>query len=266
MLTAPCLLMSDAHLGAAPADRERETAAFLASARETAGSVVINGDLFDFWFEWRTVMPRGHVRVLGALAALVDAGIPVMIVAGNHDAWAGDVLTTEIGVTLVRDAWDGTLGGWRAHVAHGDGLREREDRRYRRFKRVMQHPLAIRAFRALHPDFATRVARGTSAESRRHGAFDRGSGLRAVAARYLDEHRDTELVVFGHSHFAALERVRAGGACALGVYANPGAWMERPAYLVMRPERIELRAWSGSSEGDLLDAIDRGSEEALSHA
>ena len=253
--------MSDAHLGAAPADREREAAAFLAFARKTAGSVVINGDLFDFWFEWRTVMPRGHVRVLGALAALVDAGIPVMMVAGNHDAWAGDVLTTEIGVTLVRDAWDGMLGGWRAHVAHGDGLREREDRRYRRFKRIMRHSLAIRAFRALHPDFATRVASGTSAESGKRREFDEGSGLRAVATSSLDEHRDTELVVFGHSHAATLERVSTGG-----VYANPGAWMERPAYLVMRPERIELRAWNGSSEGDLLDAIDRGSEEALSHA
>ena len=99
MLSAPCLLMSDAHLGAAPSDREREVAAFLAFARTNAASVVINGDLFDFWFEWRTVMPRGHVRVLGALAALADAGIPVMMVAGNHDAWAGDVLAEEVGVT-----------------------------------------------------------------------------------------------------------------------------------------------------------------------
>jgi UDP-2,3-diacylglucosamine hydrolase len=199
--------------------------------------------------------------VLGALAALVDAGIPVMMVAGNHDAWAGDVLTREIGVTLVRDAWDGMLGGWRAHVAHGDGVREREDRYYRRFRRVIRHSLSIRAFRALHPDFATRIARGTSAESRKHESSDEGIGLRAVAAGYLDEHRDTELLVFGHSHVATLERVPSGG-----VYANPGAWMERPAYLVMRPERIELRAWSGSSEGDLLDAIDRGAKEALPDA
>lgn len=261
MLSAPCLLMSDAHLGAALSDRERDTAAFLAFARSNAASVVVNGDLFDFWFEWRTVMPRGHVRVLGALAALVDAGIPVMMVAGNHDAWAGDVLTRDVGVTLVRDAWNGSLGGWRAHVAHGDGLRRREDRRYRTFKRVMQNSLAIRAFRALHPDLATRIASGTSAESRKHSEFDAGNGLRAVAADYLGAHRDTELVVFGHSHAATLERVPGGG-----VYANPGAWMDRPAYLVMRPERIELRAWGGSSEGDLLHAIDRGAKEALADA
>ena len=253
--------MSDAHLGAAPSAQERDIAAFLDYARRSAASVVINGDLFDFWFEWRTVMPRGHVRVLGALAALADAGKPVLMIAGNHDAWGGDVLTREIGAQLVHGDWDGELGGWRAHVAHGDGLRAREDRRYRAFRRVMRHPLAIRAFGALHPDFATRLASGTSNRSRSHGASDGGSGLLAVAHEYLAAHRETELVAFGHSHVATLERAPSGG-----VYANPGAWVNRPAYLVIRPERIELRAWSGSSEGDLLHAIDRRAEEALAHA
>jgi UDP-2,3-diacylglucosamine hydrolase len=261
MLPAPCLLMSDAHLGAAPSERERDVVAFLEYARRHAGSVVINGDLFDFWFEWRTVMPRGHVRVLGALAAIADGGTPLMMTAGNHDAWGGDVLTREIGARLVHGDWDGTLGGWRTHLAHGDGRRMREDRRYRAIKRVMRNPLAIRAFRALHPDFATRVASGSSGHSRSHRESDGGAGLRMVAHEYLAAHRDTELVVFGHSHIATLEQVPGGG-----VYANPGAWMDRPAYLVIAPERIELRAWTGSSEGDLLDAVDRRAKEALADA
>ncbi len=258
MLPAPCLLMSDAHLGVAPSEREREVEAFFRHARSHAKSVVINGDLFDFWFEWRTVMPRGHVRTLGALAALADAGIPVVMLAGNHDPWGGDVLTREVGITYLHDHWDGELGGWRAHVAHGDGLRVIEDRRYRRFRAVMRNRLAIRAFRALHPDLATRVASGASEHSRRKHAHDGGLGLRDVAHRYLDAHRETELVVFGHSHRATLEHARGGG-----VYANPGAWLDRPAYLIMRPERIELRVWAGSSQGDLLDAIDRRAKEAL---
>ncbi|MBA2685992.1 MAG: UDP-2,3-diacylglucosamine diphosphatase [Gemmatimonadaceae bacterium] len=253
--------MSDAHLGAARTERERELVAFLRYAQDAAGSVVINGDLFDFWFEWRTVIPRGHVRVLGALAALADAGVPVVMIAGNHDAWGGDVLTREIGAQLVAGEWDGSLGGWRAHIAHGDGLRARADRSYRAFKRVMRHPLAIRTFGSLHPDLATWIASGTSNKSRSHGATDGGSGLRTVAHEYLGAHRAVELVVFGHSHAATLERSPTGG-----VYANPGAWVNRPAYLVMRPERIELRAWTGSSEGDLLDAIDRRAEEALADA
>jgi UDP-2,3-diacylglucosamine hydrolase len=261
MLPSPCLLMSDAHLGAAPSEREREVGAFLDYARRNAGSVMINGDLFDFWFEWRTVMPRGHVRVLGALAAIVDAGTPLVMTAGNHDAWGGEVLTKEIGVQLVHGDWDGMAGGWHAHISHGDGLRAREDRRYRALKRVMRHPLAVRAFGALHPDLATRVASGTSTHSRSQRESDGGAGLRAVARDYLDAHREMELVVFGHSHAATLERMPGGG-----VYANPGAWLDRPAYLVIAPERIELRAWNGSSEGDLLDSIDRSPEEALADA
>jgi UDP-2,3-diacylglucosamine hydrolase len=255
------MLMSDAHLGVAASEREREIVAWLDYARAHAGSVVINGDLFDFWFEWRTVIPRGHVRVLGALAALVDSGKPMLIVAGNHDAWGGDVLTREIGAQLIHGEWDGALGGWRTHLAHGDGLRGRRDRNYRAFKRVMRNALAIRAFGALHPNLATRIASGTSKKSRSHGATDGGSGLRAVAHEYLAAHRDVELVVFGHSHVATLERSTSGG-----VYANPGAWVNRPTYLTIRPERIELRAWTGSSEGDLLDALDRLPEEALSNA
>jgi UDP-2,3-diacylglucosamine hydrolase len=261
MLPAPALLMSDAHLGAAPSEREREVIAFLHYAMQNAGSVVINGDLFDFWFEWRTVMPRGHVRVLGALAALVDAGKPVIMLAGNHDGWGGSVLSQEIGATLVRGAWDGEIGGWRAHIAHGDGLRSHEDKRYRAFRSVMRHPLAIRAFGSLHPDFATRIASGTSNHSRARDESDGGVGLRAVAHEYLAAHRETELVAFGHSHVATLER-----ASTNGVYANPGAWMLAPAFLVIRPQRIELRAWSGSSEGDLLNVIDRLPEEALADA
>ena len=250
--------MSDAHLGAAPADREREAAAFLAFARKTAGSVVINGDLFDFWFEWRTVMPRGHVRVLGALAALVDAGKPVLMIAGNHDGWGGSVLTQEIGATLVHGAWDGALGGWRAHVAHGDGLRPIEDKRYRRFRSVMRHPLAIRAFGTLHPDFATRVASGTSNHSRARDESDGGAGLRAVAHAYLAAHRDTELVAFGHSHVAALERISPGG-----VYANAGSGLDAPTFLRVTPAQVELRRWDGSAEGQALHVVDRPAEKAL---
>ncbi len=253
--------MSDAHLGAAPRERELQAQAFLELARRKAGSVVINGDLFDFWFEWRTVMPRGHVRVLGALAAIADAGTPLVFIPGNHDAWGGDVLTREIGARLVHGDLNDTVAGWRAHISHGDGRREREDRRYRALKRVMRNPLAIRAFGALHPDLATRVASGTSDRSRSHNASDGGAGLRAVAHAYLSAHRETELLVFGHSHVATLERVTGAG-----VYANPGAWVNRPAFLVIEPERVELRAWSGSSEGDLLDAVDRRSQEALSDA
>lgn len=258
MLAPPCYVLADAHLGAASSAREDALVAFLRELPGRAGSVLINGDLFDFWFEWRHVMPRGHVRVLGALAALRDAGIPVLLVGGNHDCWGGEVLTRDVGIAFHLGPWDGQLGGWPAHVEHGDGLRAVEDRAYRRLRRVLRHRWAIGAFRWLHPDLATRVARGSSDASRVHGARDGGAGLERIALAHLASHPDARLVVFGHSHVPALVRAPGGG-----VYANPGAWFDDSTHLVVRPERIELRRRGGSAEGDLLHAIDRGAEEAL---
>ncbi|MBX6333020.1 MAG: UDP-2,3-diacylglucosamine diphosphatase [Gemmatimonadaceae bacterium] len=258
MLAAPCYIFSDAHLGAAPSALDRDVVAFLRHLPGRAGSLLINGDLFDFWFEWRRVMPRGHFRVLSALADLRDAGLPVLMIGGNHDCWGGEVLTRDVGIDFRLGAWSGPLGGWRAYVEHGDGLREEEDRAYRRLRTVLRHPRAIRAFRWLHPDWSSRLASGSSDASRVHRARDGGEGLRRVALAHLDAHRETELVVFGHSHVPALERAPGGG-----VYANPGAWMDAPTFLVVHPNRIELRRWTGSAEGDLLHALDRHAEELL---
>lgn len=264
MLAAPCYIFSDAHLGAGSAGDDRALASFLHHLRGRAGSLLINGDLFDFWFEWRHVMPRGHVRVLGALAELRDAGLPVLMLGGNHDCWGGEILAGDVGIDYQLGMLDASIGGWRAHVEHGDGLRPVEDRAYRRLRSVLRSRLAIRAFRWLHPDWATRLASGSSNASREHRARDGGAGLQAVAQGLLSSDARLELVVFGHSHVSTLKRASEGG-----VYANPGAWLDSRCYLVVTPERIELRRWhtpddgEGSPEGELLDALDRLAEKAL---
>jgi UDP-2,3-diacylglucosamine hydrolase len=258
MLPSPCYILADAHLGIAPPELERMLVSFLRALPGRAGSVLINGDLFEFWFEWRHVMPRGHFRTLSALADLRDAGIPVLMIAGNHDCWGGEILTREVGIEYHLGAWSGDLAGWRGYVEHGDGLRPVEDRRYRALRRVLRHPWAIRAFRWIHPDWSSRLALGSSDVSRTYGPRDGGAGLRSVAMERLESPDAPELVVFGHSHVAALERAHTGG-----VYANPGAWMDAPTFLVVRPERIELRRWDGSAEGEPLDALDRRPQEAL---
>lgn len=262
MLAAPCYVLSDAHLGAAPSALERSLVSFLRSLPGRAGSLLINGDLFDFWFEWRHAEPRGHFRTLAALADLHDAGVPILFIGGNHDCWGGDVLVRDVGVAYQLGPWTGSLGGWRAYVDHGDGLREREDRAYRRLRTVLRNRWAIRAFRWIHPDWSVPLATGSSDVSRVHGARDGGAGLRRIALERLAAGDGTELVVFGHSHIPALVRAPGGGA-----YANPGAWIDAPTYLVITPGRIELRRWSngdaGSADGDLLDVVDRRPEEAL---
>src|SRR5205807_6570416 len=125
-LPSPCYVFSDAHLGVAEASRERELLAFLRSLRGVAGSLVVNGDLFDFWFEWKWVMPRRGYRVLAALAELREEGVPVLWIAGNHDCWGGEILRQDVGVDFHVGPWEGSLGGWRARIEHGDGLRPRE--------------------------------------------------------------------------------------------------------------------------------------------
>jgi UDP-2,3-diacylglucosamine hydrolase len=256
VLPAPCFVISDTHLGVASADVERSLIAFLRSLPGRASSLLINGDLFDFWFEWKSVIPRAGYRVLAALADVRDAGVEVTWIAGNHDCWGGETLRRDVGVHYHVGPWEGALGGWQARVEHGDGLRDVEDRRYRALRSVLRHPASVAAFRALHPDWGTRLATGSSTASRDHRARDGGAGLRAVAMRALAAEPELELVIYGHSHVAALERSATGG-----VYANAGSWLDQPTYLRITPARIELRAWDGSAEGERLDAIDRGAAE-----
>ena len=258
MLPPPCYIISDVHLGHAPESVERALLAFLRGLPGRAGSLLINGDLFEFWFEWRSVVPRPAVRVLAALMDLRDAGVPMTMLAGNHDCWGGDTLR-EAGVEFLLGPLEDGVGGWRARVEHGDGLREKEDRGYRVLRRVLRNRFAIRAFGGiLHPDFASRLAMGSSHTSRSYAPRDEGRGLRSVAAGVLDANPQLELIVYGHSHIAALERMPGGG-----VYANAGSWLDAPTYLVVTPERIALRTWDASAEGADLHALERVAEKAL---
>ncbi|HEX2723471.1 MAG TPA: UDP-2,3-diacylglucosamine diphosphatase [Gemmatimonadaceae bacterium] len=260
MLPAPCYVISDAHLGVASLPIEKSLVAFLRRLEGRAGSLLINGDLFDFWFEWKSVIPRNSFRALAALADLHDSGIPILWIAGNHDCWGDEILRRDIGVEYHLGPWEGSLAGWKARVEHGDGLREKEDRGYRFVRPVMRNRAAIRAFRALHPDWASWLANGSSGASRTYRSRDEGRGLRAIAMRELTAHPDIELLIYGHSHVATLERTAAGG-----VFANAGSWLDAPTFLRVTAESIELRsARDGSAEGDCLYSVDRRSEKALS--
>jgi UDP-2,3-diacylglucosamine hydrolase len=260
---ALCYVLADTHIGYAPPAVDRALLDFLEARRDEArggrsASLIIDGDLFEFWFEWRTVIPRPAFRILAALAALREAGTDILWIAGNHDCWGGDVLRRDVGVTYHVGPWTGSVAGWRTRIEHGDGLRATEDRRYRALRAVLRNPLAVRAFRWLPPDVASRVATGSSQASRTNmRARDGGSGLRQIALGLLGEPDGPELVIFGHSHVMTLERAPGGG-----VYANPGTWLDAPTYLRITPESVELQRWDGSAEGTRLDALDRRAEKA----
>ena len=252
MLRAPCYIVSDAHLGVASLDIERKFVAFLRGLSGRASSLVINGDLFDFWFEWKSVIPRRSFRALAALADLSDSGVKILWVAGNHDCWGGEILRDNVGVEYSVGPWDGQIAGLTVRIEHGDGLREREDRGYRLIRPVMRNRFAIKAFRSLlHPDWASRLALGSSTASRVHRARDEGRGLRAYAEKELEAAKGLDLLVYGHSHVATLERMRSGG-----IFANAGSWLDAPTFLRLTDESIELVEWDGSPEGKGLNSLD----------
>jgi UDP-2,3-diacylglucosamine hydrolase len=252
VLKAPCYIVSDAHLGVASPQIERSFVSFLRGLAGEAKALVINGDLFDFWFEWKTVIPRRSFRALAALAELNDVGVEILWVAGNHDCWGGEILREDVGVSYSVGPWEGTIAGWKVRFEHGDGLRDREDRGYRMIRPIMRNPLAIKAFRMLHPDWASRLAQGSSSASRTYRARDEGRGLREYAKLQLEGAKDLDLLVYGHSHVPALERMDNGR-----IFANAGSWLDAPTFLRLTDEAVELRKWDGSAQGACLDSIYR---------
>jgi UDP-2,3-diacylglucosamine hydrolase len=249
-------VIGDVHLGVAPPEAERALLRLLRDLPSHGRSLVIMGDLFDFWFAWRRVMPRTGFRVLAALADLHDAEIPVLWIGGNHDCWGGDALQAETGARYTLEPWRGPIGPWDALLAHGDGLREVEDAPYRRLRSVLRHPWSIAAYSWLHPDFASRVAMASSMTSRKGRARDGGAGLLAVGTRQLEAPGGPDLVLHGHSHVPTL--VRTGR----GTYGNAGAWYLDRQYLLIEEMRITRRQWRASGEHVVLDVAERGTEEA----
>jgi len=123
------------------------------------------GDVFDFWFEYKTVVPKGYIRLLGKLAELIDNGIPVHVFKGNHDVWAFDYLTKEAGIILHRDPVERVFGNKTFYLAHGDGLGP-GDTGYKFLKKVFELKFNQFLFRWLHPDIGTKMGLYFSRKSR----------------------------------------------------------------------------------------------------
>jgi UDP-2,3-diacylglucosamine hydrolase len=247
MQDLPVLLASDVHLGAVPPGTERAFLSWLEHCGGEASRVVINGDLFDFWFEYGSVIPRGHMRILGALCSLVDAGIPVNLMGGNHDWWGGSFLRDEIGVEFHQQPVILDLNGWRTFLAHGDGL-GRGDLRYRMLRAMLRSRPIRFAFRWFHPDLGARIARQVSKTRERP---ERSGGREASRSRILEDWAverlrtcpELDMVVLGHTHVPLLREIDPGR-----YYLNAGDWVEHRSYAVLtsgHPPR--LLEWPGDA-------------------
>lgn len=240
-MNKPDYIVSDIHLGAVPDETEREFVAFLEHVGTEAATLLIAGDLFDFWFEYGEVIPGRHFRTLAALARLVDAGVPVTMAGGNHDAWGGRFLTDHVGIVYHTEPFHTRLGGQRALVAHGDGL-GRGDLKYRALKAVIRSRVAIGAFRALHPELGLRLARAVSTTHAKSdedlSAEGRAAFLSAWATDQLREDPDLAWVVCGHSHLPVVHEHESGRW-----YLNAGDWISHYTYIVIDGTAASLRAW-----------------------
>ncbi|HSM36092.1 MAG TPA: UDP-2,3-diacylglucosamine diphosphatase [Longimicrobiales bacterium] len=235
-------IASDVHLGAVPRATERRFVAFLEHVGAEGRALLLNGDVFDFWFEYGSIVPGRHLRVLGALAALADAGVAVTFVGGNHDAWGGRYLEEEVGMRVVDGPTRLTLAGRPALVAHGDGLGG-GDLGYRVLRAVIRSRPAIWGFRALHPELGARLARFVSSTEARldpdaRYTAARSDALLAWARERLAEQPDLHWVVCGHAHAPRLEEVQPGRW-----YANAGDWLTHDTYVRIDDGTPRLLAW-----------------------
>jgi UDP-2,3-diacylglucosamine hydrolase len=224
------LIVSDIHLGAVPAATEKAFRAFLDHAGESASGLLINGDLFDFWFEYRTVVPSQHFRVLAQLAELVESGVPVWFVGGNHDAWGGRFLEEQVGVRIINGPAELQIGGRRALVAHGDGLLK-GDRGYKALRWVLRNRATVFAFRQLHPDWGSRIASFVSTTEDKANkdpqvAAAHAALVRAWGVERLQADPALDLVVTGHVHMPAVVEVGEGR-----YYVNSGDWIHHFTYV-----------------------------------
>lgn len=203
--------LSDAHLGsrAIPHRRmqERRLVNFLDSIKHKAAAVYLLGDIFDFWHEYKTVVPKGYTRLLGKISELTDNGVEVHFFIGNHDLWMGNYLEKECGVTLHRSSTVMEIYGKVFYLAHGDGL-DPEDKKFKVLRAVFHNRFCQRLFAALHPRWGvafglewarrSRLKREDGKEPEYMG--EEKESLVIFAKSYLKTHPEINYFIFGHRH------------------------------------------------------------------
>ena len=200
---------SDQHLGApTPEDsfpREQKFVAWLTEVKKDAEAIFLLGDLFDFWFEYKTVVPKGFVRVLGKLAELRDAGIPIYFFVGNHDLWMNDYFEKELNIPVFHKPQLFTIDNKLFFIGHGDGLGP-DDKGYKRMKKVFTFPLFQWLFRWLHPDLGVKLGQYMSVKNKMISGEEDAKFLgeeKEWLVQYCKrklEQKHYDFFVFGHRH------------------------------------------------------------------
>lgn len=245
---------SDFHLGVdarlRSRDRERQVVRWLDLVSQDAEAIYLVGDLFEFWFEYASVVPKGFNRLLGKLAELRDGGIPITVFTGNHDLWMFGYFEQEFGIPVLRKPIQKEIHGKHFFIGHGDGLGP-NDYGYKRMKKVFTHPFSQWLFRWFHPDMGTRLANFSSQKSRaatppeeRNWLGEDREWLLQYCHRKIDRGTEPDYFVFGHRHLPIdwlLKNNRSR-------YINLGEWLYYNSYAVFDGNDMELRFFDNTGK------------------
>lgn len=241
--------LSDFHLGAPNAEkslqREKLIVRFLDKIKEDAFAIFIVGDLFDFWYEYKQVVPRGYVRLLGKLAELTDAGIAVHFFVGNHDMWMKDYFQKELNIPVYFESKDFVFNNCRFHIAHGDGLGP-GDHGYKTLKKIFRNPVCQWLFGILPPQAGmgianyfsrkSRAATGTSEEQ----FFGEDNEWLIIYCKEVLQKQKFDFLVFGHRHLPIDFRLTNDSR-----YLNLGDWITFYTYAVFDGKDMQLLSYTG---------------------
>jgi UDP-2,3-diacylglucosamine hydrolase len=240
---------SDAHLGMHPADksieRERILVNWLDEIQRDASEIYLLGDMLDYWFEYRKVVPRGFTRFLGKIAEITDKGIPVHYFTGNHDVWVFDYLPKEIGVQVHREPVVKNINGRKFYLAHGDGLGPTE-LGYAFLKKIFTSKILQWLYARIHPNCATSFAHNWSKKSR----YAKGITVEfkgedkeelLIFARDLLKKEHFDFLIFGHRHIP-LEYSLDNGKSKVFLL---GDWIVNNTYAVFDGENVYLKRYQG---------------------
>lgn len=235
---------SDFHLGVPNQKESREREAFIVrwldQIKDDAEEIYLVGDVFDFWFEYKKVIPKGFVRFQGKIAELTDAGIKVHWFIGNHDMWIFDYIPSELGVTLHRKPVVKTWNQKKFYIGHGDGLGP-GDKGYKFIKKVFSSKISQWLFARFHPNFGIGMAHFWSKRSRLATGNDDFKYLGddkewlLIYCKEMLEKEHFDYFIFGHRHLPLDKKVAENSR-----YINLGEWIHAPHYAVFDGEKLDL--------------------------
>ena len=236
---------SDLHLGIPDREsslaREKRFCSWLDEIKHDAQEIYLVGDLFDVWFEYKNVVPKGHTRFLGKLAELSDEGIHIEVFTGNHDLWMRGYFEQELNIPVHHNPIVRNFNGKKFFIAHGDGLGP-GDLGYKMLKRVLRNPVSQWLYRRLHPDTGVGVAGWLSRLGPKHvdGEEEKFLGPdKEWLVQFAYEKLKTEHVdyfIFGHRHIAVEYQLQENSK-----YINLGDWIRYDSYAVFDGNDLRLK-------------------------